>query len=198
MKYSLYDPIIIAAFIISISSAIFVAIKEGVGLTLEYRESETTSRRKKEIDDTLRKEVKKKLDKFLKEDRSTKADDEEVLEKIEDLGRCAFLARFTTERMLDNMTSYMKVAFKNLAVFLFALFFTLFYYFTMLEGTVIRYDIFLMFCFLVIMTGVFFALVITNLKKHYFIREEFVRLSENPNLDYCDELYDELYGRGLW
>jgi len=196
VEYRLYDPILIAAFIISIFSAIFVAIKEGVGLTLDYRESETTSRRKKEIDDKLREEVKKELKKSRKRDISTKVDDEEVFEQTEALGRSAFLARSITEKMLDSMSLYMKNAFKNLAGALIALFFTL--VLGLEFGDLSQWLSFIPALPYAILTAMSLVLATKNLRKYYFIREEFVRLSENPNLEYCLELYEELTERGLW
>jgi hypothetical protein len=37
-----------------------------------------------------------------------------------------------------------------------------------------------------------------QLRKHYLLRERFLRLGENPNLDYCKKLVEELTKEGSW
>ena len=50
----------------------------------------------------------------------------------------------------------------------------------------------------VILTAIPFIMTYNQVKKHYFLREAFARLSENANLEYCKELVDELQDKDLW
>lgn len=58
------DFIALAALVVSIVTTVFVVVTSGLGLALEYRESETTSKRKKDVDEKLKDDLKVRLKQF--------------------------------------------------------------------------------------------------------------------------------------
>ena len=189
------DFIAIAALVISIGSFIFVAIKEGIGLTLEYRESEVTRNRKLRIDGSLRKELKEKTKSFWKKGIPVDTkDEEEAFEALQDLGRYSHHVRFATEDMLDSLSSHSKAAFKCLLSSMYFLFFTIVIgvYFGLADWVSWFYVL-----IFALPTIIFLGWTVRNFRKHYAMREEFVRLSENPTLKYCDELIEDLIEKNL-
>lgn len=183
------------ALIVAIASALFVGIKEGLGLTLEYRESETTQKRKKEIDEKLREEIQKKMKTFMEKAISDK-ENEEIFNNIEELGYFSHIARTITDRILDNMHRQLTMALRNLGILLYVLFFTVLFGATLPIFESIQ--LLLMVSVLGITSAVSCNWMIRNLQMHYFLRRKFVELYENPNLDHCEELCDELIEKNLW
>lgn len=191
----LYDPLAIIALVVSIASVAFIIMKEGIGLALGYRESAATSRRKREIDSKLRAEVRVELRKFLVSLTKKERDDEKELESIVELGQSAYFARSISGKLLEDMTQYMSSALGLLAATLASFFATL--YIGANADFSMSYD----FVAFVLLVGLaFFAFYMTTkqLKKHYSLRERFVRLGENPSLGYCRELLEDLKKEGSW
>jgi hypothetical protein len=195
----LYDPVLfsLVALVVSISSIAILIMKEGVGLILGYRESPETSRRRREIDSKLRAEVRKEEQKFLLSvtEKEGERDEEKELESLMELGRSAFFARAMCENLLDDITRYMHLALSYLSVGLLVFFFTLYIGVNTDFSTSNSYVVFIIF---VAITFFVFYQTYKQLRNHYLLRERFVRLSENANLEYCRELGEELENEGLW
>jgi predicted membrane chloride channel (bestrophin family) len=104
--HSLYDPLAIIALVVSLTSAIFIVLKEGIGLLLGFRESAQTSRTRREIDVKLRNEVKNHEREVMKSITLEK-DQEKELQTLVDLGQSAYYARSITTRLLEQMTQRM-------------------------------------------------------------------------------------------
>lgn len=191
------DLIAVVALIVSIVSAFFVALKEGVGLIHDYRESETTQKRKKEIDESLRNEVKEKIKKFTQEYITNVGKDEsEKLEEIENLGYASILSRDATKTIINNIISQTKNGFKNLALALYAFFMTVVFW-GLFDFNTSNWQIFVLLSFLAIFTAILFVWAISNFKRHSYLREKFIQLYENPNIKFCWELFDELTEKNL-
>ena len=189
------DPFVIVALMVSIFSALFVAIKEGIGLTLEYRESEVTMKKKKEIDEKLRHQVKDDMKKLVASCVSKKDIDEETLKSAEDIGYEAYLSRSATVDLLDGIVFHAKRAFRNLGIALYFLFFTIVF-------GVYFWDIYFLNSLLSIgvlgsASFIYFVYTIRSLKNYYSIREKFGLLYENPTIERCREVINELMERDL-
>jgi hypothetical protein len=191
----LYDPLAIIALVVSIATLAFVVIREGIGLILGYRESPATLRRKREIDSKLRAEVRDELKKFLVSLTKKERDEEKELESMNELGMSAYFARWISGELLEDMTRYMNSALTCLAATLASLFITL-YIGTTSDLSIETNSVFL--AIFVVITLFSFYLTTRELKRHYFLRERFVRLGENPNLEFCRELHEDLENEGLW
>jgi hypothetical protein len=170
-------------------------MREGPGLTLGYRESATTSRRKREIDLKLRAEVRKEITRYALLLGKDKRDEEKEFEKAVKLGRSADYARSISGKLLEDITQHISSALSNLAVTLIASFGTI-YMGLNLDLSVLN-NLITIFALVVV---TFFALYMTNkqFRKYYLLRERFVRLGENPTLDYCTKLVEELRSQGVW
>jgi len=194
----LYDPIVILALVLSIASIVFVGIREGIGLTLGYRESETTQRRKKEIEGHLLEELRKKWKSLMEDVMKSENKEEGIpIEDLEEIGYLCYLARSMIEDMLDTMATYAKTALKNLVYSLYFLFATIVWIVNFPEFYM-SLDVGLFFFVFAPLTYVNFHWMVKNLKRHYFIRDRFIRLSEKPNLEYCEEVAEELMEKDLW
>jgi hypothetical protein len=186
----LYDPLAIIALVVSIASVAFVIMKEGIGLALGYRESESTSRRRREIESKLRAEVRVELKSFL--DTVDKGDRNEAkeLEAIINLGRHAHHARSMCGNLLENMTYYMSSAMTYLAGTLTVFFLTL--YVGLNSPNLSIPENFVPFLAYVMLTLALLYMTVKQLKRHYSLRVRSLRLGENPTLDYCGKLVEEL------
>jgi hypothetical protein len=114
------------ALVVSIASVAFVIMREGIGLALGYRESEATSRRKREIDSKLRAEVKNELKGFLLLLTKKERNEEKELEAIVELGQSAYYARSISSKLLEDMTRYMSSALAFLSATLLTFFLALY------------------------------------------------------------------------
>jgi uncharacterized membrane protein len=195
----LVDPIALLALMLSLISIVLWGLKEAIGLPLEYRESETTANRRKDIDDKLRAEVKTNKSRVMVILSEHKESEEKELEEIEELGHCAFLARWTSSRILEGMTYSMSRALRlfGTGILVAVIVVLYFLYLSMIETIMSTESIFFMIVF-VILTAIPFIMTYNHVKKHYVLREAFTRLSENANLEYCKELVDELRDKDLW
>jgi len=185
--------------VVSIVTAVFVIVGQGFGLTLEYRESEATSKRKKDVDERLKVDLKTRQKQYLEMERA-QSNGEIIMVSLEELGRCAFLARSLTSNMLESMTRHIKtglrylaVAVVMLAIIILTILFGDFSY--SLQQTGSGYLI----MFLALMFfAVFGYMAYIELGKHLKLREHFVKLSENPNLQYSEQLFDQLRAADLF
>jgi len=138
--------------------------------------------------------VKSELEKFLVSLTKKERDAEKELESIVELGQSAYFARSISGELLEDMTQYMNSALGSLATTLASFFATLYIGanadFSMFGNSV---------AFVALAALTFFAFYMTTkqLKKHYLLRERFVRLGENPSLGYCRELLEDLKNEGL-
>lgn len=189
----MYDPLAIIALVVSIASIAIILLEKGVSLPLGYRESIETTTRKKDIDSKLRDEVRK--EQLLHDSTRKERNEEEELESLVELGRDAFFARSISGNLLNDITRYMNSALSNLLIGLFVFFFTLYIGVNTDFSTTNSIVVFVIF---VIITLSAFYFTYKQLRKHYLLRERFVRLSENANLEYCRELVEELEDEGLW
>lgn len=124
-----------------------------------------------------------------------KRDEEKEFEKAVKLGRSADYARSMSGKLLEDITQHISSALSNLAVTLIASFGTI-YMGLNLDLSVLN-NLITIFALIVV---TFFALYMTNkqFRKYYLLRERFVRLGENPTLDYCTKLVEELRSQGVW
>lgn len=187
------------ALVLSLISIVLWGLKEGIGLPLEYRESEATANRRKDIDDKLRAEVKTNMSRVMVILSEHKENEETELEEIEELGRCAFLARWTSSRILEGMTYSMSRALRAFGTgILIVVIVVLYFLYLSTSATIVSMENILFAIVFVILTAIPFIITYNHVKKHYILREAFTRLSENANLEYCKELVDELQDKDLW
>jgi hypothetical protein len=190
------DPISLVALILSAVSIILWGMKEGIRLPLEFRESEETSRRRETIEKKLGDEVKKELGELQKSLVEKEGIGEKELEDISNLGRHAFFARSASSKMLEDMTFYMSNALTTLAMGLVALVITVFYGLVIID--VLNPNNALMLFLLAGFTMILFIMTYYRVKNHYILRKAFIELSENANLEDCEELVEELRDKKLW
>jgi len=182
------DPISILALLISVASAVFVGMREGMKLMVEFRESEVTISRKKEIDQKLQGELNQILEDFNK----SKAQKAEKYLAIEWLGRYSYLVRTFSEELLDNISSRTKsmlrwfiIAITSLAG---AIIIGILYFPTQSDLAII---LILSTYFAMIPIIAFYRTFKTLIQIKIF-RDSFRKLFENPNLKYCHDLYEDL------
>lgn len=191
------DLIAVTALVVSVLTAVFVAIKQGIGLSIEYRESAETLRRREAIEARLHDQIGVELTAFLQYCASQKQldiKDIEIRKKVIELGtRTRYLNLGTT--LLEEMTRFSKKFLRTIAASLPFIFITIVFatYFW-------EVDPFLS-AFLIILYGsptVYIVYVAASqLDKYYFARERFVALSENASLDNCQFIIQEMRKRGM-
>lgn len=193
------DFIAVTALVVSIVVGVFVVVREGFGLTLEYRESEATSKRKRDVDEKLKQDLKGRQKQYL-EMESAQGNSETQIVHLEELGRCAFLTRSMTSTMLDNMTRYIKDGLRNLVAVMvmlaLAILFMLFGDFSYISGQAGSGYV-VVFISLILLAGFGYA-AYKDFGKHLKLREAFIRLSENPSLQSSVQLFNELRAAGLF
>jgi len=190
------DPFAIAALVISIISVIFVIEREGIRLTLGYRESETCQRMKTKIDKSLKKYVKDEFESFMYTKLGEQYKNElELLSELEKLGYMAYLARDATSTILDNMTNCYKAALTSLGLalsfFALTIVWGMFYWNLRESASTVLLGL------LAFLAIIYSVNMWKNLKSYYFIRERFLKLSETPTMEKCMDTMDELSERGL-
>lgn len=188
------DLVSVLALVISISSVVIVAIREGSKLIFDFRESELTLNRKKETEKVLQEELKQKMSDFFK---SQDATEEDKFDTLELLGYYSYLARSFTKNVLDSALGYTKSMLRwfSLAIISSALVVTL-------EIVVVEP---MNNINVLIFLGVYFAIIpvfcfsttIQKMNKANFLRETFRKIYEKPELCYCEELHDELVAKNL-
>jgi len=190
------DPVSIIALVVSVASVAFIVVKEGTSLALGYRESSVTARRKREIDSKLRAEVRREIARFMILLEKDKRNEEKEFDRAMELGRSADYARSISGRLLEDMTQHMSSALGLLSATLLSFFLALYLGLNIPDFLVPNASIpFLMSVALVLVS---FYMTTKQLRKHYLLRERFIRLGENPNLEYCRKLVEELKKEGIW
>ena len=188
------DLLDLALVVIALFSAIFVAITGGIKLTLGYRGSEDTTRRKKRIDEKLKEETKDEMLKFVKACSSETIDNATMQIRFEELGYEGFVARNITTHMLAKLTSFMESSLKLLVLSVFGILATLFIvsYYNLTQWTY-----FLIFLVYVVATIFAFSRTVANIRKNYSLRKALIYLDENPKMEIALELRSDLLDEGL-
>ena len=185
----MYENLIpIISLIFSVIAVVFTTLSVGLSFTLGFREREETSRRKDEIKSKLMKELEGEVTKFFEKNRK-KVDEETVLE-IMDLAETVDYV-FMTPTLLENMTYYGN-RFLRLSAFtlVYCLMFTLYvviYWESMTDIFIFVFGIFIV--AVIIILG---YLSYSHLRKYYYLREGFLRLYEDPTLETCVLVEEDL------
>jgi len=180
----------ILSLIFSVFAIVLVFITKGMSFTLGFRESAATSKKKKEIKSSLIKELEDGVKTFLEKHHGKKKVDEEIMDEITDL---AEKVDFTSlgDDLLENMTYYGNLFVKQI---LLALMYTvLLTCYTMLYWDIFNEVVVILLLFFVI--GLIVSLgymAFKNFRKYYCLRENFQRLYENPTLDFCVVITEDL------
>ena len=189
----MFDPFQIAFVVIAVFSAIFVALREGTKVTLDYRESETTMNRKRRIDTKLQGNARKEIEAFLK-DKASRQITEETLDAFGELGYKGYVSRYVTEDILEKITYFIESTLKNITIGIASLFVTA------IIGIYIDISLWftlLVFVLYVIVTVAYFLKGISALRKHYFLRKKLISLDETPTLENAIEIRSDLVDRQL-
>lgn len=186
---------------VSIVTAVFVIIGQGFRLTLEYRESEATLQRKRDVDEKLKEDLKIKQKLYLDMERAKGNSETILFGHLEELGTCAFLTRSLTSSMLESMTRHIKSGLRYLAgaivmlaISILTILFGDFSYTSQTQAGS-GYPIAII---ALGMLAVFGYEAYVELGKHFNLREHFVKLSENPNLQYAEQIFNELTAAHLF
>jgi uncharacterized protein YjeT (DUF2065 family) len=186
------------ALVLSLISIVLLGLKEGIGLPLEYRESDAAINRRKEIDDSLRAEVKTNMSRVMVILSEHKEKEEKELEEIEELGHCAFLARSTSIRILEGMTDSMSRALRTFGTGILVVVVVVSYFlYLSISATIVSNESIFFAILYAIVTAIPFIMTYNRVKKHYILREAFTRLSENANLEYCKKLVGKLQDKDV-
>ena len=182
------DPLNLAMLVVALFSAIFVAIAGGIKLTIGYRGSEETRKRKKRIDDKLNTEIIKKINSFMESD-DCKRDNPKRIDVISDLGYECYIAKNLTQDILDNSTYYMKNTLKQLisAIGLIFLIFMAYLYLDLSQS-------FNSVVFYAYVGGslYLFYIAIKSISKAMSLRTNFIELDEKPTIEHATELHEDL------
>lgn len=185
---------------VSIATALFVIVGRAIGLTSEYRESEATSKRKRDIDEKLKVDLKMRQNQYVKMEHG-QSNGDTLFTSLEELGKCAFLSRSLTSNMLDSLTRNMKSGLRNLAVAIVMLALAVLtgvfgdFSYSSQQGPGSGYVITAL--ALLFLAGFGYA-AYGALGKHLKLRDYFVKLSETPSLQCAEQLFDELRQQNLF
>lgn len=191
------DLIAVVALVVSVFTAAFVMIKQGIGLAIEYRESPETSRRKVTIEEKLQDQYGQELTEFLNYCSSRKSldiKDVNMRNRVIELGqRTRYLNLGTI--LLEQMTRFSKRFLRAILISI-----------PFMSATIVfgvstwETDPLLGVLFIVpygAATAGFIFLAGSFLQKYYFAREKFVALSEDPSLDNCQVIVEEMRKKGI-
>jgi len=190
----MYELLSVIALIISIVSLIFVGLKEGISLALGFRESEAVERKRSRIKEALRKELEKEVNDFLNEYRSKEAVDEETMDSIVYLsGRIESID--LVDDLMEALTYHANRFLKCLSttvilVCLTAL--TIYFLINNMDTLTTFYTIIFGAATFLQGSGAY-----SSIRKYYYVREAFQRLSEDPTLDNCEFIGSELEDEGI-
>jgi len=187
----------IVALVFSVIAIVLTSMKEGIGLALGFRESETTRTKLKNIKDSLEKEVNQQILTFFEENKNKKEIDPKIRESISTIALDNY---YTTlgDILLELITRFMSRFLKQLVSIVAMIFLTLFYfvYYASL-GVVTDFFIFIFGIVYIILTSSAIYMAIGNAKKYFYVRLAFQRLSEEPTYDRCKELDEWLETKGI-
>jgi len=193
----MYEELLIAvtALIVSIVSVLYVALKEGV--SLGFRESETTSTRRKEITNTLNEAIRADILSFLEKNGSKKQIDDDLMGEIMDAAHKIYRKDFGNE-LLRQTTYYFNRFLRALVSSIVTIILTVayfLYYYGLLTQVLYLYYIF----------GLYFVWMTTSIvrsaymhaRKYYCAREAFLQLSEQPTFENCFAIEEDLEEKGI-
>ena len=180
------DLLEIVLVIITLFSALFVAITEGLKQTTGYRGSEETRRRKERIDTKLMGDSEKELSEAIECEEWK--DVKERKEIVQELGHHCFVTQTLSADLLDSSEKYVKNAIRNLIIATLLLFVTVFfianyYSSSQLAFAGVAY---------LILPILFYYQMAQSIGKVAYLRREFILLDENPNLPYAVTLWEKL------
>lgn len=187
----------ILAIIVSVVSAAYVILEVGIKMGVGYREQETTSTKKDKIDKALADESITELENVTKLIASKEASEEDRKERILNLGRIEYYGDFA-EDLLDKMGTYNGNFRRSTIVSGFVVFFTIVLWgYTFQDVT--KVNVLLLISSLVYSGVTILSLRVSylSIRKYFLLRDAFVRLSEKPSCDKCEELSDNLEENGI-
>ncbi len=174
--------------IIAVLSVVLVMMTEGFKLTLGFRSSETTQKRKQRIDKQLQEELDKKVDDFLKSEECLRAGPDRI-NGIEHWGYESLVAESITNDMLEGSDKKIKSGIKNFIVGSMTIFLVVLSFIYLDISNPFAVLIIVIF---VILTGFLFWFFIDCAVKALKIRELFIKLDEKTTIEYADELNSEV------
>jgi len=186
----MYENLIsIIALIFSIVAIIFTVIGTGLSFTLGFRERAETSRRKTEIKNQLEQDLNESIHTFLDKSREKNTSYEKITEDIMDLARMVEYADLA-DNLLENMTHYGN-QFLRMSAFTLIYSMVLVIYATIYSG-IVDILIFSVGVFLLAATALLGYIAYLNLRRYYYLREEFLRLHEDPTMETCSAIEEDL------
>jgi hypothetical protein len=176
---------------ITLFSALFVAITEGLKQTTGYRGSEETRRRKERIDKKLMEDFESEFSHAVESNEWR--DIKERREVVQELGHHCFIAQNLTADLLDASERFVRSAIRNLIIATLLLFGTIYLitYFFNTEQTILAAVIYLLF------PALFYYSMIQAIMKSANLRREFITLDENSNLESAVNLWGKLLDKKL-
>jgi len=187
----------IVAIIVSAASIVFVILEVGLKLGVGFREDATTSARKEKIEAALKGESDAELADISKLIASQKGNEKDLKERILNLARIEFYGDFT-KNMLDEMKVYSDNFVRGIIVSVFAVFITIALWVLSFQD-VTSVNIVLLFGALAYVVLSMYSLRLTylSIRRYYDIRYAFVRLSEEPSCDKCQEIDEFLEKKSI-
>jgi hypothetical protein len=184
------------ALVLSVFAVVLTSMKEGVEMALGFRESEATSAKLKRIRDEMVDEIEKETLTFLKENGKKEKMDPEITKGILDIS-ANMLYGVLGEKLLEVMTNRAKQFLKRLiattlTVLLTVVYFVAYSLLGLISETTLSFGV----------IYIFFAIVlgyatIDNARKYFDVRLAFQKLAENPSCEKCEEIVNELKGKGM-
>jgi hypothetical protein len=185
----------ITAIIISGLSLLFVILQQHIGFGLEFRESEITSKRKKEILVALNKEIVQDITSFVSTCNEKKTVDEDIKNSIDELSSKHNRVTLGNE-LLDSTTHFFNrfvryVIFTALIIISAIIFLYIEYPLVTTTGFVFFALLFVVFIYMIA------RISYQNLCWYVNVRDAFLKLSEEPTLNNAKNIAEYLNNDGV-
>lgn len=190
----------IIAILVSVISVILVAMKEGIALSLGFRESSETASKRQSIQTSLETEVNKSILSFLEKNKD-KVNLNQVDDDMKDnIFEIAIGSRYSNfgNRILERMTRTLTLFLEQLTM---AIIFTsilaiyAYLYYPFGISDVVMSSVGLLVYFLPF--SIFFYFAFNTSRRYFRLRLAFQRLSEKPTIEICNKIDDWLEEKGI-
>jgi hypothetical protein len=187
----------IVAILVSVASVVFVILEVGMKLGVGFREEETTSTRKAKIEGALKVESDTELADIRELVTSKEGSEKDLKERILNLARIEYYSDFT-KNLLDRMKVHSDNFLRGSIASVIVVFLTIAFWAVALQD-VTNVDILVLMMSFAYLGLAIYILHMTHLsiRKYYNIRDAFVRLSEEPSCDKCQEIDESLEEKGI-
>jgi hypothetical protein len=185
------DLLEIVLVIITLFSALFVAITEGLKQTTGYRGSEETRIRKQRIESNLTGDSEKEISHAIESEEWK--DVKQRQDIVQELGHHCFVAETLAKDLLDSSERFLKNTIRNLIIATLLLFVTVFFIVNFYNSS----ELFFVGAAYLVMPILFYYSMSQSIIKVAYLRREFILLDENSNLDYAIVLWEKLVDKKL-